>query len=263
MSENERPRLDTLMELLADEVAMRLAQRQMDEPHQSSQGAESPLATTGDDPQAEGREWPMHAVPAYAHLPEVEATGAGEEPVDSAAPVAVKAGVSSSAPLLVHLALGILAIVALINIPLNAEGTALARAIPSSASLVIRDGLVVKETSSPEFWVYREGAFRWIPSLDAFQQYGYRWDDVRVVEDGFLSRYQKGAPLYPLLKCRSSDHVYRLEEGHKRWIVDLATFHAEGHKWEEVRYVDCAYLRALPDGETIPPGSGTPPPPLP
>lgn len=34
---------------------------------------------------------------------------------------------------------------------------------------------------------------------------------------------------------------------------------AEGHRWEEVRFVDCSYLRNLPDGETIPPGRGMPP----
>jgi len=50
-------------------------------------------------------------------------------------------------------------------------------------------------------------------------------------------------------------------ERHKRWIVDIATFEAEGHVWEDVRIVSCYYLRNLPDGETIPPGYGPPPQP--
>jgi hypothetical protein len=52
-----------------------------------------------------------------------------------------------------------------------------------------------------------------------------------------------------------------LEGGEKRWIRDIVTFTAEGHVWEDVRFVSCGYLRDLPDGETIPPGSGPPPQP--
>ncbi|MHB1131502.1 MAG: hypothetical protein ACYC4L_03850 [Chloroflexota bacterium] len=137
------------------------------------------------------------------------------------------------------------------------------RSIPSSASLVIHDGLVVKVASNPESYVYREEAFHWITSLEAFDRYGYRWGDVQLVEDGFLRHYEKGRPVHLLLKCSSSPHVYRVEDGRKRRIADLVTFQAEGHRWEEVRRLDCGYLRALPDGESIPPGWGTPPQPLP
>jgi hypothetical protein len=195
--------------------------------------------------------------------PGLEDEPTAEEAAWNTAGPEMATGRSHAASLLVRLALGVLAMVAVVNVPLNAEGTALARSIPSSASLVIRDGLVVKEESSPEFWVYRGESFHWISSLDAFHRYGYSWTDVRVVEDGFLKRYAKGRPVYLLLKCSSSPHVYRVEEGSKRWIVDLATFAAEGHKWEDVRHVDCGYLRGLPEGESIPPGRGTPPPPLP
>ena len=63
------------------------------------------------------------------------------------------------------------------------------------------------------------------------------------------------------MKCQSSPHIYRLEGGEKRWIRDIEAFEAEGHVWEDVRFVPCGYLRDLPDGETIPPGSGPPPQP--
>ena len=154
-------------------------------------------------------------------------------------------------------------LVALINIPLNAQGVALARSIPSSASLVIANGLLVKEAASPDVYVYRDGAFHWITSLDAFQQLGYRWAEVHVVEQGFLNQFAKGRPHYVLLKCDGSPNIYRLDAGRKRWIVDIPTFEAEGHVWTDVKFVPCAYLRGLPDGDSIPPGRGTPPPPLP
>jgi hypothetical protein len=162
-----------------------------------------------------------------------------------------------------RLAAGILLIVVLINIPLNAQGTALARSIPSSASLVIMNGLVVKEATSPDICVYRDGAFHWITSLEAFEHLGFRWRDVHIVEAGFLNQFPKGKPLYVLLKCDGSPNIYRLESGRKRWIVDIPTFEAEGHVWEDVKFVSCPYLRGLPDGESVPPGRGSPPPPLP
>jgi hypothetical protein len=84
---------------------------------------------------------------------------------------------------------------------------------------------------------------------------------VHVVEDGFLEQFEIGAPLHVLLKCHSSPHIYRAEAGKKRWIRDIAAFEAEGHVWEDVQFVSCSYLRNLPDGETIPPGSGPPPQP--
>ncbi|HET91888.1 MAG TPA: hypothetical protein ENN99_14300 [Chloroflexi bacterium] len=168
---------------------------------------------------------------------------------------------SHAARLMGRLAMGLLVAVALINIPFNRHGTTLATALPDNAALVITEGLVVKEEHDERIYVYQNDRFRWISSLDAFHHYGYTWGDVRIVEDGFLARFEKGPPLHVLLKCPESPHIYRLEDGEKRWVRDIATFEAEGHVWEDVRFVSCPYLRDLPDGETIPPGSGPPPQP--
>ncbi len=162
---------------------------------------------------------------------------------------------------MLRLAVGVFLAVVLINIPYNLQGTALARSIPNSASLVIANGLLVKEASSTDVYVYRDDAFHWITSLDAFEHFGYRWQNVHIVEDGFLKQFVKGRPVYVLLKCDGSPHIYRLENGQKRWIVDIPTFIAEGHVWEDVRFLSCSDLRALPDGDSIPPGRGAPPSP--
>jgi hypothetical protein len=160
-----------------------------------------------------------------------------------------------------RLALGLLVMVIAINIPFTRHGLTLATAMPDSRSLVILDGLVIKEESSEEIYFFQDGRFRWISSLDAFEHYGFTWGDVHIVEDGFLGDFEIGTDLHVLLKCQDSPHIYRLENGVKRWIVDIVTFEAEGHVWEDVRFVSCYYLRDLPDGETIPPGQGPPPQP--
>jgi hypothetical protein len=168
---------------------------------------------------------------------------------------------SHTARLLGRLALGLLVLLVVINIPFNRHGTTLATAMPDNRALVIRNGLLVKEEDDPEINVYEDGAFRWISSLDAFETRGYTWEDVHVVEDGFLEDYAMGPPIHVLVKCNGSPHIYRVEGEKKRWIVDIEAFEAAGHVWEDVEFVSCAYIRSLPNGETIPPGHGSPPEP--
>lgn len=151
-------------------------------------------------------------------------------------------------------------LVVLVNIPLNRYGVSLARMIPESASLIIRDGLVLKG-SGPEIYMLQNDKLRWISSLDAFEHLGLDWGDVHIVEDSFLARFEQGKPIHVLLKCEASPHIYRLENNQKRWIKDIATFEAEGHVWEDVRFVSCEYLRRIPDGPPIPVDAGPPPQP--
>jgi hypothetical protein len=151
-------------------------------------------------------------------------------------------------------------LVALINVPVNRYGVSLARMIPESASLIIRDGLVLKG-SGPEVYILQNDKLRWISSLDAFEHLGLDWGDVHIVDDAFLGRFEQGRPIHVLLKCDQSPHIYRLENGQKRWIKDIATFEAEGHVWEDVRFVSCDYLRSIPDGPPIPEDAGPPPTP--
>ena len=159
-----------------------------------------------------------------------------------------------------RLLLALAVLVVLINVPVNRYGTSLARIMPDAAALVIRDGLVLKG-SGPDIYVLEDNKLRWISSLEAFEFFGYRWEQVRVVDDSFLEQFEKGRPIHVLLKCERSSHIYALENGQKRWIKDIPTFEAEGYVWEDVKFVSCDYLRSLPDGPPIPEDAGPPPQP--
>jgi len=154
---------------------------------------------------------------------------------------------------------GLVVTLILINLPLF-NSLALARALPDRQALIIRDGLLLKG-SGPETYVLENGQKRWISSLDAFDHYGYQWDEVHLVEDTFLHQFRDGRPLHVLLKCGGSPHIHRLENDQKRWIKDIPTFLAEGHVWEDARFVSCGELRRIPDGAPIPPDAGPPPQP--
>jgi hypothetical protein len=162
--------------------------------------------------------------------------------------------------MLIRLVILVVALLILVNIPVNRYGVSLARILPETTSLIIRDGLVLKG-SGPEIYVMEEGRLRWISSMDAFEHRNLTWEDVHVVEDEFLTKFEVGRPIHVLLKCRTSPHIYRLENEQKRWIQDIDAFEAEGHVWEDVRFVACQYLRDLPDGQPIPEDAGPPPQP--
>jgi hypothetical protein len=162
--------------------------------------------------------------------------------------------------LLGRLAIVVAALVVLINIPVNSHGVSLARLLPDTASLIVRDGLVLKGPGS-EIYVLEDNKLRWISSMDAFEHLGLTWNDVHVVDDAFLKQFEMGHPVSVILKCNGSPNIYALEDGKKRWIKDIDTFTAEGYVWEDVQFVECGYLRSLPDGLPIPEDAGTPPEP--
>lgn len=159
-----------------------------------------------------------------------------------------------------RLLLALVVLVVVINVPITRYGTSLARIMPDTASLVIRDGLVLKG-SGTDIYVLQDNKLRWISSLEAFEFFGYRWEQVHVVDDSFLEKFEKGRPIHVLLKCQGSPHIYALENGQKRWIKDIPTFEAQGYVWQDVKSVSCDYLRSLPDGPSIPEDAGPPPQP--
>ena len=159
-----------------------------------------------------------------------------------------------------RLAIAVAILVVLINIPVKGHGVSLARILPDSASLIIRDGLVLKGTGT-EIYVLQDDKLRWISSLDVFEHLGLTWADVHVVGDAFLKQFEMGHPIHLIFKCNGSPHIYALENGEKRWIRDIDTFTAEGYVWEDVQFVTCPYLRGLPDGLPIPEDAGLPPQP--
>ena len=261
MNDQKSSRVNQILDLLVEEVEERLRMRPV--PPVERVGASPPESVESRAPQFSTS--PPVAPPAEAPS-EPQEVMAKRHPLDPKPEMEpefppMSPGPSHAARLMGRLALGLLVAIVLVNIPFNRHGTTLATALPDSAALVVIDGLVVKEKNDEKIYVFQNDQFRWISSLDAFEHFHYNWGDVHIVEDGYLDRFEIGTPLHVLLKCQSSPHIYRLEGGEKRWIRDIVTFEAEGHIWEDVRFVSCGYLRGLPDGETIPPDSGPPPEP--
>ena len=248
---------DQILDLLLDALIER----------QKARRGQVPPRQAGARPQATS---PAPAPRPQPVAPEKRRTLAARPP-RSAAPPIPKPGEPGWEPpprqpsinmgrMIARLVILVVVLLVLVNVPVNRYGVSLARILPESTSLIVRDGLVLKG-SGPEIYILEDNKLRWISSLDAFEHLGLTWEDVHVVEDEFLDGFERGRPIHVLLKCSYSPHIYRLEDGQKRWIKDIDTFLAEGHAWEDVRSVSCEYLRSLPDGPPIPEDAGSPPQP--
>jgi hypothetical protein len=250
------PKTDDILDLLLDALAERQAARSAS----GGSGRPTPSPRPAPEPPARPAESAEDAAPAPRPPDRITPTRSTLRPDEPGWEPPARVPEIGMNRLLARLLLIIAGLVLVMNVPVTTYGASLARALPDSAALVLRDGVVLKG-SGPEIYVLENDRLRWISSMDAFMHRGLTWGDVHVVEDAFLAKFEAGAPLHVLLKCAGSPHIYRLEGGEKRWIRDIDTFLAEGHVWEDVRMVDCAYLRALPDGAPIPADAGPAPQP--
>jgi len=270
---------EQILDLLLDALEQRQAARRQSEEtsahsaeperlaaRDSAEPLQNPIQVESGDPlPASPPEEPVVSVPPP--VPD-ESSESSSSPDSTRTPPQVETERRRLAPLpgaspsrmLARLLLAVAALVVLVNIPVNRHGTPLARIMPDSAALVIRDGLVLK-AAGPDIYVLQDDKLRWISSLEAFEYFGYGWPQVRVVDQSFLDKFEIGRPLHVLLKCGGSPHIYALENSRKRWIKDITTFEAEGFVWEDVMSVDCAYLSGLPDGLSIPEDADPPPQP--
>ncbi len=246
---------DQILDLLLDALVERQKSRRP-----SSRGASTPTVppprpkpTPADERSLQPRSTiaPQTPVPRPRHEPQPGDEGWEPPPREPSIDMG---------KMLFRLAILVIALIVLVNIPVTRYGVSLARILPETSSLIIRDGLVLKG-SGPEIYVLEKDMLRWISSMDAFDHLGLTWEDVHIVDDAFLDKFEKGRPIHVLLKCRTSPHIYRLENQEKRWIRDIDTFVEEGHVWDDVRFVSCDYLRDLPDGLPIPEDAGPPPQP--
>jgi len=258
MRENDPSKIDQLLDLLLDALQERQSERGVEPSAIPAPPAEESLA--GDAPEpvpAVRQEEPADVEPVAG--PDADADAAEEDVI--AAPVVPE----KLAPIYLDRMLGRLAIflailVVLVNVPFNRYGTNLARAMPDVKALVIRDGLVLKGEGE-KIYVLEDNRLRWISSLDAFEYYGYSWEQVNLVDDEFLDQFPPGPPLSLVYKCNGSPHIYTIENGVKRWIKDIPTFEEQGYVWDDVQIVPCRTIDDIPSGPPIPPDAGEPPPP--
>ena len=158
---------------------------------------------------------------------------------------------------LVVITLGLLFIVAAINIPFGFNRIALARSATGSPSVIIQEGLLFKSGSGAEVYFLSDQLKKHLViDRAAFELYEFDWQDVNIVDEAFMAQFPDGEPLYALTACVQSPHVYALEDGKKRWIEDFQKY--EAHHSKESRFVwdSCADIARIPLGDPLQNGGG-------
>lgn len=139
-------------------------------------------------------------------------------------------------------------ILVLVNIPFNSYRAGLAQLMPSSNSIVIRDGTLLKGSGST---VYVVDNYKLRPiSSEAQRVFFGRSRRINTVDANLLGQFAQGPPVYRLLQCRTEADVFAVENGYKRLVTKLPTNAVQA--WDKVHFASCNYLEQLPDGPPIP-----------
>ncbi len=109
---------------------------------------------------------------------------------------------------------------------------------------IIKNGDLVKESSSGKIWHIINNKKHWIPNEEIFNLYGFSFDQIRLVSSSQLAKFKRAA----LLKNPVDGKIYYLhEDGRKRHLRTPLVFLSYGNKWEDVITVLPEELESYPD----------------
>jgi len=120
--------------------------------------------------------------------------------------------------------------------------------IPQGPDMVYSDthaftaGQMIKGTNEKVYFIDNANQRHWVESEAVFLGLGYQWKQVAWISDAALGNYQEGAsitsagvrPDGSLIKYPTSDKVYLIEQGQKRWIENEAAFNSLGYGWYNI-----------------------------
>jgi len=104
--------------------------------------------------------------------------------------------------------------------------------------------------SSSGVYLIENGYKHWIPNPDVFNRWGLNWSDIRVYSDSLVNNVWVGESLSHLIKG-SSNRVYLVEKGQKRWITSPRVFKKRRYNWSDVKTLPDSLVNRLPEGGPI------------
>jgi hypothetical protein len=134
--------------------------------------------------------------------------------------------------------------------------------IAGSVAGIPPDGTLVQLKGNPVVFVIQNGKKCGIPGWDVFEAYGYRWDDVREIDQTAFNKIPAGPVIPPfsgnlpdgtLIQLKGGQPAaYVIQNGKKCYIPDPTTFEARGYQWNNIRQIDQATFNAIPTGPALP-----------
>ncbi|MFH1030481.1 MAG: hypothetical protein V1770_04445 [bacterium] len=115
----------------------------------------------------------------------------------------------------------------------------------SSSSLPSQHILLVKSLNSPIVYSIIHGKKLKIPNEETFSDYGYKWEDIKILSEQEISLY----PDLKLVKTENNPTVYYInsKKGIKKAHPSAQVFLDYGNKWEDIRTISEKNLSTYKD----------------
>jgi len=96
------------------------------------------------------------------------------------------------------------------------------------------DGTLLKTPNNPAVFVIFSNKKKHVPDANIFSSYGYRFEDIKPVDEATLNRI----PDVKFIRAANDPRVYYLDRGQKRWLKNEAVFKSYGLPWENILTVN-------------------------
>lgn len=112
--------------------------------------------------------------------------------------------------------------------------------------------------SGPEVFVLENGTRYWIPDIETFNSFNFKWENIKIFSNSELESYPqsedwKKSKKYPngsLLKG-SGPEVYLIESEKKRWIPSIEVFQGSNFGWKYIINVEDKVLKKFKNGDNL------------
>ena len=112
--------------------------------------------------------------------------------------------------------------------------------------------------NGPEVYVLENGTRHWIPDIETFNNFNFKWENLKKVSNLILESYPqaddwKKSKKYPdgTLLRGSGPKVYLIELEKKRWIPTANIFNGSDFGWKYILNIDDKVLDRFKDGENL------------
>jgi len=102
---------------------------------------------------------------------------------------------------------------------------------PDDSNTIDNETVLMRASNSPKVYEIKNGQRHWIPTIEVFNNYGFKWSDIQIVSESTFNAY----PRAKLLRAIGDERVFYLtESGMTRHIPSAEVFLSYGNKWEDV-----------------------------
>ncbi len=121
----------------------------------------------------------------------------------------------------------------------------LSSGVPAEAASMAT-GSLVRAAHRSQVYLFKDGAWHWIPNAQTFNAMGLSWSHIQAVPSPTaISPVGMAATL---IRVKNNPRVYLEQGGKLHWIESAAVFHGLGYHWSEVFSVNA---KPLPVGSPV------------